>query len=126
MRSGCSCLPTSPAHPTVKTTLPRRRTRQDASDPLERSSMTDPPRAITWTGTAIQIIDQTVLPTQLKVLIINKIDDLVSAIARLAVRGAPALGAVGGLGVVLALAQAQREGWSQAATLAAIERLRQA
>ena len=69
--------------------------------------MTDPPRAITWTGTAIQIIDQTVLPTQLKVLIINKIDDLVSAIARLAVRGAPALGAVGGLGVVLALAQAQ-------------------
>ncbi|MCA1836241.1 MAG: S-methyl-5-thioribose-1-phosphate isomerase [Actinobacteria bacterium] len=88
--------------------------------------MTDPPRAITWTGSAIQIIDQTALPSQLTVLTIDKIDDLISAIQRLAVRGAPALGAVGGLGVVLALAQAQREGWSQDSTFAAIERLRQA
>jgi methylthioribose-1-phosphate isomerase len=35
-------------------------------------------------------------------LIIEQIDDLVEAIQRLAVRGAPALGAIGGLGVVLA------------------------
>src|SRR5947209_7343871 len=88
--------------------------------------MTDLPPAVSWTGTAIQIIDQTALPTQLKLLIIEEIDDLVGAIQRLAVRGAPALGAVGGLGVVLALAQAQREGWTQAATDAAIERVRQA
>jgi methylthioribose-1-phosphate isomerase len=88
--------------------------------------MTEPPRAISWTGTAIQIIDQTALPTQLRVLVIDQIDDLVSAIQRLAVRGAPALGAIGGLGVVLALAQAQREGWTQATTHAAIDRIRQA
>jgi methylthioribose-1-phosphate isomerase len=88
--------------------------------------MTNPPRAVSWTGTAIQIIDQTALPTQLKVLIIDEIDELISAIQRLAVRGAPALGAIGGLGVVLALTQAQREGWTQAATHAAIQRLRQA
>jgi methylthioribose-1-phosphate isomerase len=83
--------------------------------------MTDLPRAVSWTGTAIQIIDQTALPAQLKLLIIEEIDDLVGAIQRLAVRGAPALGAIGGLGVVLALAQAQREGWTQAATDAAID-----
>jgi methylthioribose-1-phosphate isomerase len=61
----------------------------------------DPPPTISWTGDAIQIIDQTALPAQLRHLIIDNIDDLIDAIQRLAIRGAPALGAISGLGVIL-------------------------
>jgi methylthioribose-1-phosphate isomerase len=88
--------------------------------------MADMPSAISWTGDAIQIIDQTALPTQLRLLVIDNVDDLVGAIQCLAVRGAPLLGAVGGLGVVLAFAQAQREAWGQTTIHTAIERLRPA
>lgn len=51
------------------------------------------PSAISWTGEAIQIIDQTALPAQLRLLVIDNVDDLVDAVQRLAVRGAPLLGA---------------------------------
>jgi S-methyl-5-thioribose-1-phosphate isomerase len=59
-------------------------------------------RTIDWTGNAIQIIDQTALPNDVRVLTLDTIDALVRAIDRLAVRGAPALGAAGALGVALA------------------------
>jgi S-methyl-5-thioribose-1-phosphate isomerase len=39
------------------------------------------------------------------------VDDLVDAITRLAVRGAPVLGVAGALGVALAVRQAERENW---------------
>jgi S-methyl-5-thioribose-1-phosphate isomerase len=42
---------------------------------------------------------------------ITSVDELVDAIACLAVRGAPLLGAAGALGVALAASQGQREGW---------------
>jgi methylthioribose-1-phosphate isomerase len=58
--------------------------------------------AVTWTGDAIEIIDQTLLPAEVRVLRITTPDELVEAIQRLAVRGAPALGVVGALGVLLA------------------------
>src|SRR5262245_6709481 len=58
--------------------------------------------AITWTGEAIEIIDQTLLPGELRVVRITAVDELVAAIQRLAVRGAPALGVAGALGVLLA------------------------
>jgi methylthioribose-1-phosphate isomerase len=41
----------------------------------------------------------------------DTVDALVDAIGGLVVRGAPSLGAVGALGVALALRQAEREGW---------------
>lgn len=50
----------------------------------------------------IAILDQTLLPGQTRILHIRTVDELVEAIGRLAVRGAPALGVAGGLGVVLA------------------------
>ncbi|WP_404829326.1 S-methyl-5-thioribose-1-phosphate isomerase [Epidermidibacterium keratini] len=50
----------------------------------------------------IRLLDQTALPTAEKVLEIRTVDDLVDAISRLAVRGAPALGVAGALGVALA------------------------
>lgn len=59
-------------------------------------------RTIDWDGDAVTIIDQTALPGDYRVLRLHTVDELVDAIRRLAVRGAPALGAAGGLGVVLA------------------------
>src|SRR3954453_11285329 len=58
--------------------------------------------AVTWTGDAIEIIDQTLLPAEVRVLRLTTPDEVVEAIQRLAVRGAPALGGTGGLGVPLA------------------------
>ncbi len=62
-------------------------------------------RTIDWRDDAIVIIDQTVLPTEVRYLRLETVDALIDAIQRLAVRGAPALGAAGGLGVALACRQ---------------------
>jgi methylthioribose-1-phosphate isomerase len=59
-------------------------------------------RTIDWDGEAVTIIDQTALPAEYRVLRLRTVDELIDAIRRLAVRGAPALGAAGALGVVLA------------------------
>jgi methylthioribose-1-phosphate isomerase len=59
-------------------------------------------RTIDWVRGGIELIDQTRLPDELVVLRIEDVPTLVSAIQRLAVRGAPALGVAGGFGVVLA------------------------
>ncbi|MGJ3508702.1 S-methyl-5-thioribose-1-phosphate isomerase [Enemella sp. A6] len=60
----------------------------------------------------IRLLDQTVLPGTERYLDIDTVDDLVAAIQSLAVRGAPALGAVGALGVAMAMNQGVRESWS--------------
>jgi methylthioribose-1-phosphate isomerase len=57
---------------------------------------------VAWTGDAIEIIDQTLLPAEERILRLKTADDVVDAIQRLAVRGAPALGVTGALGVLLA------------------------
>ena len=59
-------------------------------------------RCIDWAGDAVVLIDQTALPDEERWLRITDPDELVDAIRRLAVRGAPALGAAGALGVALA------------------------
>jgi methylthioribose-1-phosphate isomerase len=59
-------------------------------------------RTIDWDGDVVTIIDQTALPTEYRILTLRTVDELIDAIRRLAVRGAPALGAAGALGVVLA------------------------
>jgi len=51
---------------------------------------------------------------------------LVDAIVRLVVRGAPALGTVGGYGVALAIRQGEREGWERGDLDQAIDRIRDA
>jgi methylthioribose-1-phosphate isomerase len=83
-------------------------------------------RTIDWGDGAVVIIDQTVLPHELRTLEITEVDELVDAIRRLAVRGAPALGAAGALGVVLAVRQGEREGWTDGEVGKAIDRVRHA
>jgi methylthioribose-1-phosphate isomerase len=61
---------------------------------------------------ALVLIDQTKLPSVLEYLECRDVDTVVDAIERLVVRGAPALGAVGGYGVAVAMLQGQREDWS--------------
>lgn len=61
-----------------------------------------PVRTIDWDGDAIRIVDQTLLPHELRYLRLQDVDALIGAIRRLAVRGAPALGVAGALGVALA------------------------
>ena len=72
------------------------------------------------------IVDQTALPHELRFVTLTDVDDLVDAIRRLAVRGAPALGAAGALGVLLAVRQGRRCGWSDDEVAGALERLRRA
>jgi methylthioribose-1-phosphate isomerase len=59
-------------------------------------------RTIDWVDGRIVLIDQTLLPGTLTTIEIETVDELIAAIKRLAVRGAPALGVAGALGVALA------------------------
>ncbi len=87
-------------------------------------------RTIDWVtapgGGAVVIIDQTALPHDVRHLTITTVDDLVAAIRRLAVRGAPALGAAGALGVLLAVRQGRDQGWSEGEVARAVARVREA
>jgi S-methyl-5-thioribose-1-phosphate isomerase len=81
-------------------------------------------RTIEWGDGAVVIVDQTLLPHELRRVALTEVDDLVDAIQRLAVRGAPALGAAGALGVALAVEQGRREGWTESQRDEAIVRIR--
>ncbi|WP_049577348.1 S-methyl-5-thioribose-1-phosphate isomerase [Nonomuraea sp. SBT364] len=59
-------------------------------------------RTIDWVDGAVELIDQTRLPAECVTIRLHTVDELVDAIRRLAVRGAPALGVAGAVGVVLA------------------------
>ena len=67
-------------------------------------------RMIDWVDGTIRIIDQTRLPAEERVLFLSTIDELAEAISSLRVRGAPALGVAGGLGVALAARRARENG----------------
>lgn len=81
-------------------------------------------RTIDWVDGAVEIIDQTRLPDRLQVLRLSTVDELVDAVRRLAVRGAPALGVAGALGVVLATRQYPDEPDRQAAALQTVRTAR--
>ncbi|MCY3585842.1 MAG: S-methyl-5-thioribose-1-phosphate isomerase [Acidimicrobiaceae bacterium] len=75
-----------------------------------------------WTGDSIEIIDQTRLPAELVLLDVRDVASAVDAIGRLAIRGAPALGAFGALALVVGLDEAQPDSLDAAREL--LERLR--
>lgn len=84
--------------------------------------------AITWDQArrAVVLLDQTALPGRPETLVVTTTSALVDAIRRLAVRGAPALGVAGALGVVVAMDEAEREGWDDARRETAVEAVRTA
>jgi methylthioribose-1-phosphate isomerase len=63
--------------------------------------------SVDWAGDHLEIIDQTLLPGRLEIAELRTVDDVVDAIRRLAVRGAPAIGVCGAFGVVLGLRNGQ-------------------
>lgn len=67
-------------------------------------------RSIAWRDGEIVAIDQTLLPDREEHLVLRTTEDLAAAILRLAVRGAPALGIAGAMGVAQAAVQASRDG----------------
>jgi len=62
--------------------------------------------AVGWRDGRLEIVDQTLLPERLVVRQLTTVAEVVEALGRLAVRGAPAIGVAGALGVVLGLAEA--------------------
>ena len=56
-------------------------------------------------GAVIEIIDQTLLPHEFKVVQLKTLEDAAVAISDMLVRGAPLIGATAAYGVVLAMAQ---------------------
>jgi S-methyl-5-thioribose-1-phosphate isomerase len=82
--------------------------------------------SIDWADDHIVLLDQTRLPREERHLRITTVDELIDAIRRLAVRGAPALGAAGALGVLLAVQEARRSDSDDASLRDAIARLRAA
>jgi methylthioribose-1-phosphate isomerase len=60
------------------------------------------PPTISWRGDHVQLIDQRRLPHELVMLDVNSVAELCELISTLAIRGAPALGAAGAMGVALA------------------------
>ena len=75
-----------------------------------------------WTGDSVEIIDQTRLPSELCLLDVRDAATAVDAIERLAIRGAPALGAFGALAVVVGFDEAAPRSLDDARSV--LERLR--
>jgi methylthioribose-1-phosphate isomerase len=65
--------------------------------------MSELPATIEWAGDRVRLVDQRLLPERLEIIECRAVDELCDAIRTMAVRGAPALGAAGAMGVALAV-----------------------
>ena len=73
--------------------------------------MSEPiPPTIEWREGSVRLIDQRRLPEELVTLECSTVEELCDAISTLAIRGAPALGAAGAMGVALAAATGEPAG----------------
>ena len=61
------------------------------------------PRAVRWHDDTVRIIDQTLLPGEYREIDLAEVEDVVEAIQTLRVRGAPAIGIAGAMGLVASL-----------------------
>ena len=90
--------------------------------PTRPASMTiddDPiPPTIEWVDGRIRLVDQRLLPRTLAFLDIDTVEGLCDAIATLAVRGAPALGVAGAMGIALAAVRGEPLGEAAARIVA--------
>ena len=85
-------------------------------------------KAVQWNPvtSGIDLLDQTLLPGQNVTFNCGSVDRLIDAISRLVVRGAPALGAAGALGVALAMIEGERKGWTDDTLAEHIDAIRDA
>ena len=60
------------------------------------------PPTIEWCGDHVRLIDQRLLPAELRFINAHTVGELCDAIVTMAVRGAPALGVAGAMGIALA------------------------
>jgi len=82
-------------------------TRPRAAPPAAAAVVTagaSAPRPLRWDGARLHVLDQTLLPERVEVLVLEGADDTAEAIARLAVRGAPLIGVAAGYGLAMAVA----------------------
>lgn len=86
------------------------------------------PFSVRWADGAVELVDQTLLPERYETLRCEDTKDLIAAIARLQVRGAPAIGVAAAYGVAAAAKRAARAGAEAAevveASIEAAEQLR--
>ncbi len=83
-------------------------------------------KAIEWRDNKVILLDQTLIPVSEEYVAFDSLEQLIIAIQRLVVRGAPALGVTGAYGVVVAMDEAARKKWSPAELEKAIDDLRDA
>ncbi|MFV0308502.1 MAG: S-methyl-5-thioribose-1-phosphate isomerase [Desertimonas sp.] len=83
-------------------------------------------RTLEWRDDRVVLIDQTRLPAETLWLEVTDVDGMIDAIARLAVRGAPAIGVAGAYAVAMAAQQAEREGRDAAWLGGELERIARA
>jgi methylthioribose-1-phosphate isomerase len=81
-------------------------------------------RTIDWSDGVVEVVDQTLLPGETRILRLSTVESLVAAIQRLAVRGAPALGVAGAMGVALAAREFAGDPAGVAAAVARLEHAR--
>ena len=60
------------------------------------------PATLHWDGAALVVLDQTLLPAEVRTVRLDTVDAVIDAIRRLVVRGAPLIGVTGAFGVALA------------------------
>jgi len=72
----------------------------------------DSPPTLEWVDDHVRVIDQTLLPAELRIVELRTVAEVIDAIERLAIRGAPAIGACGAFGVVVAIDESMRSGGS--------------
>lgn len=77
--------------------------------------------SVAWVDDHIEIIDQTKLPAELDIVELRSVDEVVDVICRLVVRGAPAIGFCGALGMVVGLDE--RHPVDAAAAIAVLDEL---
>ena len=77
-----------------------------------------PARSVDWQDGALVMIDQTVLPEEVRILRLDSYRPIVDAIKRLSVRGAPSIGVAGAFGVAIAFREfpGDQEGFARAVT----------
>lgn len=73
-------------------------------EPSQVDSLLQPVR---WSGTRLELLDQTLLPATHKVVACNTVDEVADAITSMKVRGAPAIGVTAAYGYALAAQRAR-------------------